>query len=148
MLFCRTQLAVAGLRGHKQGLLEAQALSSQRSHEGLQQRLWIALLHTEMDSQLIGLLYKAHPDGCQHRLHILLRLRPCPMRGHQPLCVLHTQPQLVNLHLACFRHWPSIQTHLASYFANLELQGTGKAKGFLLRRGPVCGMTTSDIRND
>ncbi len=47
VLFCGTQLAVAGLRGHKQGLLKAQALGSQRSHEGLQQRLWIALLHAE-----------------------------------------------------------------------------------------------------
>ncbi len=47
MLFCGAQLAVAGLRGHKEGLLEAQALGSQRSHEGLQQRLWIALLHAQ-----------------------------------------------------------------------------------------------------
>ena len=66
MLFCRAQLAVAGLRGHKQGLLEAQALRRQRSHEGLQQRLWITLLHT--------------------------------------------QPQLVSLHLPCSRHWPTTQT--------------------------------------
>ena len=49
VLFCRAQLAVAGLRGHKQGLLEAQALGSQCSHEGLQQRLWIAFLHTQID---------------------------------------------------------------------------------------------------
>ena len=27
----------------------------------------------------------AHPDGCQHRLQILLRLRPYPMRGHRLL---------------------------------------------------------------
>ncbi len=25
---------------------------------------------------LLGLLYKAHPDGCQHRLPIVLRLTP------------------------------------------------------------------------
>ncbi len=37
---------------------------------------------------LIGLLYKAYPDDCQHRLEILLRLRPYPMRGHQLLCSL------------------------------------------------------------
>lgn len=53
MLLCGAQLAVAGLRGHKQGLLEAQALGSQRCHEGLQQRLWIALLHTQ--PQLVSL---------------------------------------------------------------------------------------------
>ena len=35
-----------------------------------------------LDTVLIGLLYKAYPDGCQHRLQVLLRLRPCPMRGH------------------------------------------------------------------
>ncbi len=34
------------------------------------------------DLILIGLLYKAHPDGCQHRLQILLRPRPYPIRGH------------------------------------------------------------------
>ena len=28
---------------------------------------------------LIGLLYKAHPNGCQQ---VLLRLRPYPMRGY------------------------------------------------------------------
>ena len=27
-------------------------------------------------------MYKAHPDGCQHRLQVLLRLRPYPIRGH------------------------------------------------------------------
>jgi len=31
-----------------------------------------------IDLVLIGLLYKAYPDGCQHGLQILLRLRPTP----------------------------------------------------------------------
>lgn len=38
------QLAVAGLGGHKEGLLEAQPPSCQCGHEGPQQRLRIALL--------------------------------------------------------------------------------------------------------
>ncbi len=38
------------------------------------------------DLVLIGRLYKAYLDGCQHRLQILLRLRPYPMRGHWLLC--------------------------------------------------------------
>ena len=39
---------------------------------------------------LVGLLYKAYPNGCQHRLQVLLRLRPYPMRGHQLL--YHVNP--------------------------------------------------------
>jgi len=41
--------------------------------------------HLIFDLVLIGLLYKAHPNGCQHRLQILPRLRPYPMRGHRLL---------------------------------------------------------------
>ena len=37
------------------------------------------------DVTLIGILYNAYPDGCQHRLHVLLRLRPYPVRVHQLL---------------------------------------------------------------
>ena len=33
---------------------------------------------------MIGLLYKAYPDGCQQ---VLLRLRPYPLRGHWLLCL-------------------------------------------------------------
>ncbi len=36
---------------------------------------------------MIGLLYKAEPNGCQHRLQLLLRLRPKPMEG--PLAFVH-----------------------------------------------------------
>jgi len=39
---------------------------------------------------MIGLLYKAYPDGCQQ---VLLRLRPHPMRGHQLLSL-----SIINLH--------------------------------------------------
>jgi len=30
-------------------------------------------------------MYKAYPNGCQHRLQVLLRLRPYPSRGHRLL---------------------------------------------------------------
>ena len=41
-------------------------------------------LHAAMHDLIlmIGLLYKACPDGCQQ---VLLRLRPYPVRGHRPL---------------------------------------------------------------
>ena len=39
-------------------------------------------LGCSIDFVMIGPLHKAYPDGCQHRLHNLLRLRPYPMRGH------------------------------------------------------------------
>jgi len=45
---------------------------------------------------LIGLLYKAYRDDCQHRLDVLLRQRPCPMRGHRLLCT-----PLVSVHPPC-----------------------------------------------
>jgi len=35
---------------------------------------------------MIGLLYKAYPNGYQQ---VLLRLRPYPVRGHQLLCITH-----------------------------------------------------------
>jgi len=30
-------------------------------------------------------IVQGYPGGCQHRLQILLRLRPYPMRGHRLL---------------------------------------------------------------
>ncbi len=38
------------------------------------------------DLIVIGLLYKAYPNGCQHRLQVLLMLRPYPVRGHRFFC--------------------------------------------------------------
>lgn len=37
---------------------------------------------------LLGLLYKAYPDCCQHRLQIVLRLRPYPVRRHRLLYLM------------------------------------------------------------
>ena len=34
---------------------------------------------------VIGLVYKAYPDGCRHKYAFLPRLRPCPVRGHRLL---------------------------------------------------------------
>ena len=44
--------------------------------------LWPVWHAAADDLLLIGLFHKAHPNGSQHRLQILLRLRPYPMRGH------------------------------------------------------------------
>ena len=41
-------------------------------------------------SVVIGLLYMAHPDGCQHKFTFQPRPRPYPMRGHRLLCSLCT----------------------------------------------------------
>jgi len=56
---------------------------------------------------MIGLLYKAYPDGCQQ---VLLRLRPYSMRGHRLLqdnCVclvlLHLHKQLLLMY-HMYRH--------------------------------------------
>ena len=49
-----------------------------------------------------GLLYKASPNGCQHRLQILLRLRPYPMRGDWLLFAVLSM--LRALHLTLGRH--------------------------------------------
>jgi len=35
---------------------------------------------------MIGLVYKAYPDGCRHKYTYLPRLRPYPVRGHRLLC--------------------------------------------------------------
>jgi len=43
------------------------------------------LVCTSHDLALIGLLYKAYPNGCQHRLQVLPRLRLYSMRGHRLL---------------------------------------------------------------
>jgi len=32
---------------------------------------------------VIGLVYKAYPDGCRHKHTLLPRLRPYPVRGHR-----------------------------------------------------------------
>ena len=45
---------------------------------------------------LIGLLYKPHPDGCQHRLETLLRLTPYPIGS----CVLPPCPCIFDCALA------------------------------------------------
>ncbi len=37
---------------------------------------------------VIGLLYMAYPNGCQHTLTFQPRLRPYPMKGHRLLCIL------------------------------------------------------------
>ena len=43
------------------------------------------LVCTSHDLALIGLLYKAYPNRCQHRLQVLLRLKFYSMRGHRLL---------------------------------------------------------------
>ncbi len=40
---------------------------------------------------VIGLLYMAYPDGCQHEFTFLPRLRPYPMRGRRLLYAGHNQ---------------------------------------------------------
>lgn len=45
---------------------------------------------------LIGLLYKPHPNGCQHRLETLLRLTPYPIGS----CVLPPCPCIFDCALA------------------------------------------------
>ena len=49
----------------------------------------IGILHGIFDLVLIGLLYKAYPDGCQHGLQILLRLRPYPMKRDRLLYIAY-----------------------------------------------------------
>lgn len=56
VLLLAPQLAVAGLGGHKEGLLEGQPLACQRAHEGLQQGLRIALLHGTHTLLFAGML--------------------------------------------------------------------------------------------
>ncbi len=45
-----------------------------------------ASLDVVFDLVVIGLLYKAYPNGCGHKFTFLPRLRPDPMRGHRLLC--------------------------------------------------------------
>jgi hypothetical protein len=52
-----------------------------------------SLLFLALGLVVIGLVYKAYPDGCRHKYTFLPRLRPYPVRGHQLLrrCSLHSQ---------------------------------------------------------
>ncbi len=49
-------------------------------------------------------IVQGYLDGCQHRLQILLRLRPCPVRGHRLLFLAsnltpHWSYQLPHAHI-------------------------------------------------
>ena len=54
------------------------------------------LVCTSHDLALISLLYKAYPNGRQHRLQVLLRLRLYFMRGHQLLFACHMSCQCIS----------------------------------------------------
>ena len=60
---------------------------------------------------MIGLLYKLTRDGCQHRLQILLRLRPYPMRGHR---LLHTAICCQRDALLSQHHFPKVYQAMRS----------------------------------
>jgi len=64
---------------------------------------------------VIGLMYKAYPDDCQHRLQVLLRLRPYPVRGHRLLCVSLFQ-HCNGIYISAVAHgcvpMPILQWHL------------------------------------
>ncbi len=48
---------------------------------------------------VIGLVYKAYPDGCRNEYTFLPRLRPYPVRGHWTLYVRRSS--LVGKHKIC-----------------------------------------------
>ena len=70
---------------------------SRRHSDGLQGDLEQISNGILIDLVLIGLLYKAYPNVCQHRLQVLLRLRPYPVWGHRLLSTARAYASVIML---------------------------------------------------